>query len=91
MREEPFAALFLVQNIFQLVTSCGVPVIFAYRYCIAYHLLYAAIIFHQDPNDLSCRHDIAVVVFYGLELTYVTDASYGRPAHSSDAFRHYVN
>jgi len=38
-----------------------------------------AVVFHQYPNHLSGWYYVAVVVFYGLELTYVTDASYGRP------------
>jgi hypothetical protein len=42
-----------------------------------------SVVFHQYPNHLSGWHYIAVVVFYGLELTYVTDATYGRPTYSS--------
>jgi hypothetical protein len=49
------------------------------------------VVFHQYPNHLSGGHYAAVVIFYGLELTYVTDASYGCATNSSHAFGHYVD
>ena len=89
--KEPFSALCLVQNVLEQVAGWRVPILVAYYDCIAYHLCDVAIIFHQDPNHLSGCYQAAVVVFYGLELTYMTDASYGRAAYSSNAFCHYVD
>src|SRR5918996_1778610 len=68
--KEPFAALCHVQNLLENHlreewSGWRFPVLVAYCDCIAYHLRYVAVVFHQDLNHLSGRHYAAIIIFYG--------------------------
>jgi hypothetical protein len=89
--KEPLAAFGLVEDLLQRIACGRVAVLVADLDGISYHLRYVPIVLHEPLHHLTGRHEIVIVIFNGLQLTYMAATTDGRAAYATDALSHDVD